>query len=87
VRSFVPARARERILADLAAIDMIEPSRTDCIEAAELANERRRGGVQLGSVDALLAQLAIANDLVLLTTGGDFVNAARRDSASGLRPR
>jgi hypothetical protein len=32
--------------------------------------------VQLGTVDAILAQLSIGHDLVLLTTDGDFVHAA-----------
>lgn len=77
LRGFVPPRAQERILTDLSAVDLIEPSRNDYIDAARLANTCRQSGVQLGSVDALLAQLAIANDLILLTTDGDFENAAR----------
>lgn len=35
----------------------------------------RQAGVQLGSVDALLAQLALSRDLELLTTDRDFENA------------
>lgn len=77
LRGFVPPRAQERILTDLAAVDLIEPNRGDYVSAARLANICRQSGVQLGSVDALLAQLAIANDLVLLTTDRDVQNAAR----------
>jgi predicted nucleic acid-binding protein len=33
--------------------------------------------VQLSSIDALIAQLAITHDLALLTTDQDFVHAAR----------
>ena len=77
LRGFIPPRAQERILTDLAPLGLIEPSRDDYIEAARLANACRQAGVQLGSVDALLAQLAIANDLELLTTDRDFENAAK----------
>lgn len=76
LRGFIPARAQERILTDLATLEWVEPARDDSIEAARLANRCRRAGVQLGSVDALLAQLAISHDLELLTTDHDFVNAA-----------
>ena len=77
LRGFIPPRAQERILSDVAAVELIEPSRDDYVSAARLANTCRQSGVQLGSVDALLAQLAIANDLALLTTDRDFQNAAR----------
>lgn len=78
LRGFIPPRAQQRILTDLAAVELLEPTKADCIEAAGLANSCRQSGAQLGSVDALLAQLAIANNLVLLTTDRDFENAARR---------
>jgi predicted nucleic acid-binding protein len=77
LRGFIPARAQERILTDLAPLELIEPTRDDYVEAARLANTCRQAGVQLGSVDALLAQLAIANKLELLTTHRDFENAAK----------
>lgn len=77
MRGFIPARAQERIVTDLAALELIQPTRDDYVEAARLANTCRQVGVQLGSVDALLAQLAIVNDLELLTTGRDFENAAK----------
>ncbi len=76
LRGFIPPVAQERILSDLAPLELIEPTRDDYIEAARLANTCRQAGVQLGSVDALLAQLAIGNDLELLTTDRDFENAA-----------
>ena len=58
-------------------MELIEPNRDDYVSAARRANTCRQSGIQLGSVDALLAQLAIANDLTLLTTDRDFENAAR----------
>lgn len=77
LRGFLPPRAQDRIMNDLAALELIEPTRDDYVEAARLANTCRRAGVQLGSVDALLAQLAISRDLEMLTTDRDFENAAR----------
>ncbi len=77
LRGFIPPRAQERILSDLAPLELIEPTRDDYIEAARLANTCRQAGLHLGSVDALLAQLAIGNDLELLTTDRDFESAAK----------
>jgi predicted nucleic acid-binding protein len=37
----------------------------------------RQAGVQIGTVDAVLAQLCIRHDLTLLTTDRDFTHAAR----------
>lgn len=77
LRGFIPPRAQERILTDLAPLELIEPTRDDYVEAARLANTCRQAGVQLCSVDALIAQLAISNDLELLTTDRDFENASK----------
>ena len=41
-----------------------------------MRNRCRRAGVQLGTIDALLAQLSIRHKLTLLTTDNDFVQAA-----------
>ena len=75
LRGFLPPRAQDRIMNDLAALELIEPTRDDYVEAARLANTCRQAGVQLGSVDALLAQLALSRDLELLTTDRDCESA------------
>ena len=54
-----------------------ENKRLDHIEAAELRNVCRRDGVEVGTVDALLAQLCRRHDLVMLTTDRDFELMAR----------
>ena len=77
LRGFVPSAARERILADLAHVQFLEPTHADYVAAAELATVCRRSGVQAGSVDALIAQLAIAHDYTMLTTDADFGHIAR----------
>lgn len=77
VRGVVPERAQQTIREDFSSLAVVEPRWSDYEAAAELSNTCRRGGVQLGSIDALIARLAIAHDLALLTTDQDFVHAAR----------
>ena len=76
LRGFVPPRAQERILERFAALEIVEPELRDYAAAAELGNECRRAGVQLGAIDALIAHLAIEHDLVLLSTDRDFERVA-----------
>ena len=77
LQGFVGAKAHEQIVERFAALAVIQPVREDHINAAALRNACRRAGVQLGTVDALLAQLCIANGLTLLTTDKDFLHAAK----------
>jgi hypothetical protein len=42
-----------------------------------LRNTCRRNGVQIGTIDAVIAQLCIEHDLSLLTADNDFIHAAR----------
>lgn len=77
LRGVVPERAQQRIRQDLGSLDVVEPGWSDYEAAADLSNTCRRGGVQLGSIDALIAQLAISHGLALLTTDQDFVHATR----------
>jgi predicted nucleic acid-binding protein len=71
-------RAKTTILEHFNAIHMITPSRDDHVEAAELRNHCRRTGIQVGTVDALIAQLCIARDLELLTIDNDFKHVSRK---------
>ena len=77
LRGFVPDRAQQMIRDDLGVLEAVEPRWADYEAAAGLSTTCRRHGVQLAAVDALLAQLAIAHDLTLLTTDHDFAHAAR----------
>lgn len=70
-------RSRAAILERFGALDYLTPDRDDHVQAADLRRECRRHGVHLGTVDALIARLAIRHDLTLLTTDADFVHAAR----------
>ena len=51
---------------------LLAPDRDNHIGAAELRNRCRRSGVQIGTIDALLAQLCIRHELTMLTTDNDF---------------
>ena len=76
LQGFSGPRDRRQILDRFSALPLLVPDRRDHIDAAELRNACRRRGVQIGTIDALLAQLCIRHDLTMLTTDGDFRNAA-----------
>ena len=69
-------RAGARIINCFTAIAMIVPTRGDHIAAARLRNDCRRHGIQVGTIDALLAQLCIDHKHVLLSTDRDFSHIA-----------
>ncbi len=77
LRGFVPPRAREIIRREFSNLEFLEPMRSDYEASADLATRCRSAGVQLGSIDALIAQLAIAGGHALLTTDQDFIHAAK----------
>jgi predicted nucleic acid-binding protein len=77
LQGFLGPKASTQIIERLAALPLLQPDRGDHIAAAELRNTCRRAGVQVGTVDAVLAQLCIRHDLVLLSTDQDFVLAAK----------
>lgn len=70
-------RDGERIVDHLADVSMVMPSLDDHIEAARIRNECRRRGIQVGTIDSLLAQICIRHDLVMLTCDRDFTYIAR----------
>ncbi|MBI4600945.1 MAG: PIN domain-containing protein [Planctomycetes bacterium] len=70
-------KAREAILERFQNLPFIEPSRNDHVAAADLRNACRRRGVQVGTIDALLAQICIGRGLQMFTTDQDFEHVAR----------
>jgi predicted nucleic acid-binding protein len=78
LQGFHGPKARTRILQGFATLPLLHPDREDHVAAAELRNHCRRAGVQLGTIDALLAQLCLRHDATLLTTDRDFHLAATR---------
>lgn len=77
LQGFSGPRAREQLIERFSSLPMLQPDRDDHIAAADLRNTCRRAGIQIGTVDALLAQLCIRHDGVLLSTDQDFMHAAR----------
>lgn len=76
LQGFSGPKARRQILDRFSALPLIAPDREDHIAAAELRNRCRRAGIQIGTIDALLAQLCIRHDLTMLSTDIDFRHAA-----------
>jgi len=76
LQGFAGPRARKDILERFTALPLLAPDRQDHIDAAELRNRCRRAGLQIGTIDALLAHLCIRYELTLLTTDRDFDRAA-----------
>jgi predicted nucleic acid-binding protein len=60
-----------------AALAFLQPDREDHIEAAEIHNNCRRNGVQIGTIDAVLIQLCVRHDLILLSADHDFRSASK----------
>lgn len=76
LQGFAGPKQRAQILDRFSAIPLITPDREDYVEAADLRNRCRRVGVQIGTIDALLAQLCIRNQLTMLSADGDFRHMA-----------
>ena len=77
LQGFQGPRAKAQIVERFGALAMIAPERDDYIDAAELRNECRRHGIQIGTIDALLAQICIRHKLVMLATDLDFSHMAK----------
>ncbi len=77
LQGFSGPKDRTQIVERFAALPLLQPDREDHVGAAALRNTCRRAGIQVGTIDALLAQLCIRNDLTLLSTDNDFKLAAK----------
>lgn len=86
LQGFFKPKAHEQIIRRFAALPLLVPDRDDHIRAAELRNSCRRKGVQIGTIDALLAQLCIRHELTMLTMDKDFQNIAGVASLSVWAP-
>jgi predicted nucleic acid-binding protein len=77
LQGFAGPKARSQLIERFAALGFLQPDREDHIDAAEVRNSCRRHGVQIGTIDAVLIQLCLKNDLVLLSSDNDFRSAAK----------
>ncbi len=77
LQGFNKPRAYDQIIEHFGALPLLTPEREDHIKAANLRNGCRKKGIQVGTIDALLAQLCISRELGLLTTDKDFTQIAK----------
>jgi predicted nucleic acid-binding protein len=80
LQGFRGPRAAKVIILRFSALPLLSPDLEDHVEAAALRNRCRRRGVQIGTIDALIAQLCIRHTLTLLTTDRDFRGIAAHSS-------
>lgn len=76
LHGFSGPRDRKQIIASFSSLPLLAPDRDDHVQAAELRNRCRRAGLQIGTIDAVLAQLCVRYDLVMLSTDKDFERVA-----------
>jgi hypothetical protein len=76
LQGFSGPKDRTQILDRFSAVPLLVPDREDHIAGATLRNVCRRAGVQIRTIDALLAQLCIRHDLMMLSTDEDFMRIA-----------
>jgi predicted nucleic acid-binding protein len=86
LQGFSGPKARAQIIDRFSMLPLVQPDRQDHVDAAALRTACRRGGVHIGTIDALLAQLCIRHQLTLLTTDRDFAHAARHCRLRMWRP-
>lgn len=77
LQGFAGPKARSQLVERFSALAFLQPDREDHIEAAEIRNSCRRNGVQIGTIDAILIQLCVRHDLVLLSSDNDFRSAVK----------
>ena len=65
-------KARGAIVDHFSTLPLLVPDRGDQVEAADLRNACHLQGIQVGTIDTLLAQLCRRHDLTMLTTDRDF---------------
>ncbi len=76
LQGFAGPRASTQIIERFRVLPFIVPNRDDHVSAAGLRNRCRRAGIQVGTIDALFAQLCVHRDLQMLTTDRDFEGVA-----------
>jgi predicted nucleic acid-binding protein len=80
LQGFLGPKDRAQILSRFSEIPLLMPDREDHIAAAQLRNICRRAGAQVGTIDALLAQLCIRYDLIMLSSDEDFSRIAQQSA-------
>ena len=77
LQGFRGPKAQRSIVDRFRSLPFVAPSREDHVEAAMLRNQCRRRGIQIGTIDALIARLCLHHELDLLTADRDFAHIAK----------
>jgi predicted nucleic acid-binding protein len=77
LQGFVGPKSRQSIIERFLVLPFVFPDRADHIEAAGLRNVCRQRGIQVETIDALLAQLCIRHGMTMLTADSDFEHIAK----------
>lgn len=77
LQGFNKPKAYNQIIKYFESLPFIVPEREDYIQAANLRNRCRKKGIQVGTIDVLLAQLCIDREIEILTTDKDFFQIAK----------
>ena len=77
LQGLVAGPTRDRLVNEMSKLSLLVPSRDDHLLGAEFFTTCRRSGVQIATVDSLLAAMCSRRNLRLLTTDKDFLHAAR----------
>jgi predicted nucleic acid-binding protein len=80
LQGFAGPKSRGQIVERFSALPLIASDRENHIRAATLRNQCRRAGVQIGTIDALLAQLCVRHELIMLTADQDFRRIAKHST-------
>ena len=86
LQGFSGPKEQAAIVSRFAALPLLTPDRHDHFEAAKLRNRARRRGVQVGTIDAILAWLCIRYELRLLATDADFARIAEHEALERWTP-
>jgi predicted nucleic acid-binding protein len=86
LQGFRGPKARDNIVDRFASLPLLIPDRADHIGAAEVRGACRRNGIQVGTIDVLLAQLCVRHDLVMLSTHQDFTLMAPHVGLTNWKP-
>ncbi|MDQ3027892.1 MAG: PIN domain-containing protein [Pseudomonadota bacterium] len=86
LQGFSGPKDQRKIVDRFSALPLIAPDRQDHIAAAALRNLCRRVGIQVGTIDAVLAQLCIRHSLTMLTTDKDFASIAKHTALQFWKP-
>ena len=80
LQGFAGPKQRDAILVQFEAFDLLIPDREDHLEAASIRNACRRAGIQVETIDALIAQMCIRHGAVLVSLDSVFRDIAKRSA-------